>query len=1597
MISQGQYALAAPDAPANGGLTVTSSQPLFTPDTYPRVDGSTATIPLGAAFQSAFTGQTVTQDDVNFTTTDSAYHNLIDGKTDLILVTSPSDDELAAAKAAGVDLEVIPVVDEGFVFLTNVDNPVNSLTVDQIRDIYSGKITNWKDVGGPDQPITAYQRPVNSGSQTGIMDLVMQGTPMVSAPVLEIPTMFGLVYSVGSFDGSGGSLGYSYYYFVTQMYGDLAANPQLSKIKLMSVDGVAPTSESIRSGAYPLHTAYYIVINKAAAPDSPTRKLAAAMLGHDGQQAALNAGYVPVDTSIPLPVPPPPDPNGLTSLDETAAVNPLTFTKSVEMLQSPLGCVQVTRVQVSGLKDASVQDTINQEFRAKQDALGDFVYQDKDGNIVDSDTPGAVPESCSGPDDVPTVGPPVMFRSTLSGEVGFNSGNVLSLTTQLVAMGCCFSNNGLLGTDALNVHLDTGEDLTPADVFTTNANIAGMIQLEAQASDPQCDETCANDKANQFRDDSHQPLSLSPDSATVMGVTIPFESYWPQVAIFNKYADLDVAYSGSSPATCPVVTTGWDADFQACVPLTATAEDFGTVDHVPGNGDAVNVPIPIQAGERWIAGSLVNEYSSQVCDGSSFIEATPGTGIDPVTGDDPTGPSVTLDENFSGDPLTTRLCILTVNDDTHQARLGVVTLVQDPPPNSAIFTVDPPDGTTVTTGTPTISGTLTDLNGQPIADQYVVVDVKDSTVSGCGASTDDQGQWSCTIISALPDGTFDIVVSGSPIVFADGTLGYARAEISLIVANPNAPNSPVITAPTDNQQVQAPMNCDDARYQGCTLRTVITGTADPGTTIDVSSPQAQTSNSTTTGSDGVWQATLNVMMGTNTTLPVTVTASEVRDDVRSADQTVSYTVVSSGAYTVQQTGNGAMSDGVETNAVTVTKVDGPLLNPVTAGSFTASAVPDDPAVKVVPPSVTAQDGTAVLSVSSTSKGAQGVQISVDGQPVQWDSQGNAISQSVIFIDKTAPVILVFDATQISGTAPAGTTVQLQYTLADGQKNTVDVPVDANGQWNIPTPTDAVSGNLTAVTIDENGQLSDTVWESLDLVVPVVPVVEVADLDQISGTAEGGTWIRVKDASGTVLADTTASWDGTWLIPTPNVVTAGQTISVTSTDAAGNESDPATAVIAAAEPTPTPAPTPTPTPTPTATATSTPKPSETPTPTPTPTETPTSTGTPTTAPTPTENPTPTTTGTPTPTPTPTSTSTSTLTPTPTPAPMSTTTATPVGTIDGQWTLVSWSDPSPVPVRPVTLLIDNGAIGGAAPCNSYGGSVTITDTGFTPSQVISTVMLCLGTDQQDGDTIMQGELTYLSLLRQVTSWAKDGDALVLSADGKELLRYSAGITPPATPEPTPEPTASTTPTPTPTPTPIVNPTPAPTPKPTPTKGAPPTVNPSPTEQPTQTSPLTPTLTPTPTPTPTPIVNPTSAVNPTPTQAAAPTSQQLTIVVQSAPSGRDFTFTGSGFVPGEQVGAQIHSEAIDLQPAIADPAGQVSFQWSVPEGFSTGAHQIVFTAASGTVTQTFTVPATGDLTTVTAPTGGTTTTDPIWLALALLLAAAGVTLLRPVLRRK
>lgn len=275
---------------AFGTTACEPKKPVFTLESYPKVDGSTATIPLSEAVAVALLGKPLEEvrPYIYHSKTHEAYVNLVNKKADIIFVTSPSPDELKLAQDKGSNLEVVPVTSEAFVFLVHADNPVRGLTLKQVQDIYAGKITNWQEVGGSNTPIVAYQRPVNSGSQTGFLDLVMRNiTPMAPPTERIVAGMGELIDAVASYKNEPDAIGYSYYYFVTDMWGN-------DKVRLLEVDGIYPDKMTISSGRYPVKTAYYGVIRSDEPKNSPVRKMLAWILSRQGQEVIEGAGYVKV-------------------------------------------------------------------------------------------------------------------------------------------------------------------------------------------------------------------------------------------------------------------------------------------------------------------------------------------------------------------------------------------------------------------------------------------------------------------------------------------------------------------------------------------------------------------------------------------------------------------------------------------------------------------------------------------------------------------------------------------------------------------------------------------------------------------------------------------------------------------------------------------------------------------------------------------------------------------------------------------------------------------------------------------------------------------------------------------------------------------------------------------------------------------------------------------------------------------------------------------------------------------------------------------------------------------------------------------------------
>ena len=287
-------ASASSEAPVSS-VSEAPQEPLFSEEDFPKLDGSTACIPLMAQMMADTTGidLEVAQSGISVSTTAYAWENFglypdEEYTARMLVVYEAPDYVKEELQEANVELEQKPIGVDALVFIVNEDNPVQALTQQQLRDIYAGKITNWKDVGGKDQEIVAFQRGEDSGSQTLFKKLLIQGGELMTPPSELAPAAMGeLVDSIADYNNSANAIGFSVYYYIDQMY----SKPGL---RLLAVDGVTPSNDALADGSYPLCNDFYAVIHPDAAADSPERQLYDWLDTDAGQDCIKKSGYVAV-------------------------------------------------------------------------------------------------------------------------------------------------------------------------------------------------------------------------------------------------------------------------------------------------------------------------------------------------------------------------------------------------------------------------------------------------------------------------------------------------------------------------------------------------------------------------------------------------------------------------------------------------------------------------------------------------------------------------------------------------------------------------------------------------------------------------------------------------------------------------------------------------------------------------------------------------------------------------------------------------------------------------------------------------------------------------------------------------------------------------------------------------------------------------------------------------------------------------------------------------------------------------------------------------------------------------------------------------------
>lgn len=248
-----------------------------------RIKGSDKVLPVAQQTAERFMNQ---HPDTRVTVTGGGtgvgISALLDNTTDIAMASRPIKfSEKMKIKSAGEDVAEIVVAYDALAVVAHPSNPVKQLTRQQLEDIFRGKITNWKQVGGDDRKIVVYSRETSSGTYEFFKESVLKNKNYMASS-LSMPATGAIIQSVSQTKGAIGYVGLAY------------VSPRVKTLSV-SYDGkhyAAPTVENATNKTYPIVRPlyYYYNVKKKAEIDP----LVQYILSPDGQDIIKKSGYIPV-------------------------------------------------------------------------------------------------------------------------------------------------------------------------------------------------------------------------------------------------------------------------------------------------------------------------------------------------------------------------------------------------------------------------------------------------------------------------------------------------------------------------------------------------------------------------------------------------------------------------------------------------------------------------------------------------------------------------------------------------------------------------------------------------------------------------------------------------------------------------------------------------------------------------------------------------------------------------------------------------------------------------------------------------------------------------------------------------------------------------------------------------------------------------------------------------------------------------------------------------------------------------------------------------------------------------------------------------------
>lgn len=240
------------------------------------IKGSTTVLPIAQSCAEAFMNKHA---DINISVQGGGsgvgIASVIDGTADIGDASRPAKDkEISKAKENGIELYENVVAMDGIAVIVHPSNPISAITKAQIKDIYTGKISNWKELGGKDAKIVIISRDSSSGTFETFNELALDKEKVRPDALLNASNQ-AMAQTVARTPGAVGYVGLGY------------LSPA---VKALEVEGVEPTKENVVNGSYILARKLFMYTN--GKPKGITKEFFDFVLSKDGQKLVDKAGFV---------------------------------------------------------------------------------------------------------------------------------------------------------------------------------------------------------------------------------------------------------------------------------------------------------------------------------------------------------------------------------------------------------------------------------------------------------------------------------------------------------------------------------------------------------------------------------------------------------------------------------------------------------------------------------------------------------------------------------------------------------------------------------------------------------------------------------------------------------------------------------------------------------------------------------------------------------------------------------------------------------------------------------------------------------------------------------------------------------------------------------------------------------------------------------------------------------------------------------------------------------------------------------------------------------------------------------------------------------